>query len=476
MRGSKLGSTGLIGASEPTNQGEAGEPSTTLGVPDARQARPRALQLVVLEASGLSIYPLPESGSISIGRANDCDARLSDALASRKHAMLHLGPLAIEDNGSANGTRLGARRLEALVPIEIQPGQAISIGGSLLIVRTTETSRQTGLEPGRSTAPTSSAADVTIVRDPAMQRLFAMVDRLAQGTINVLILGETGVGKERVAEAIHRASPRREAPFIRINCAALSETLLESELFGHERGAFTGAVAAKPGLFELADKGHMFLDEVGELSTSVQAKLLRVIETHEVTRVGGLRARSVDVRFLFATNRDLEHEVARGAFRADLFFRLKGAALEVPPLRQRSEEIIPLAESFLSRAAEKMNLGIRPTMTEEARGRLLAYSWPGNVRELRNVVERAVLLCTDDSIRGADLAPQLGPNAAARTADSRRPTQSAEPSIDERERIAQALQDCAGNQSRAAESLGMPRRTLVRKIAQLGLPRPRGVG
>ena len=474
MPESKNGSHGLI--DKPAAQEEAGEPSTTLiGAPSSK--RPRALQLVVLEPSGLSIYPLPDAGSISVGRADDCDARLSDALASRKHAILHLAPLAIEDNDSANGTRLGTRRLEPRTPVEIQPGQAVSIGGSLLIVRTTEASRLPVVASGRSTAPTPFGSDGdVIVRDPAMQQLFAVVDRLAQGTINVLILGETGVGKELVAEAIHRSSPRREAPFIRINCAALSETLLESDLFGHERGAFTGAVAAKQGLLELADKGHVFLDEVGELSASVQAKLLRVIETREVTRVGGLRARSVDVRFLFATNRDLTLEVARGAFRADLFFRLKGASLEVPPLRERSREIIPLAEAFLLRAAEKMNLPVRPTLTDEARARLLAYSWPGNVRELRNVVERAVLLCTDEVIRSADLALQAAPGEVAPIADARRPTQSSELALDERERIAQALLDCGGNQSRAAESLGIPRRTLVRKIAQLGLPRPRGQG
>jgi len=478
MPESNQGSNGLTHMGEPINFGRANELSTTLVNPlVSERARPQALQLLVLEASRLSIYPLPPSGSISIGRANDCDARLGDALASRKHAVLHLTPLAIEDNDSANGTRLGTCRLAARTPVEIEPGQAISIGRSVLIVRAKEAIREGGVTPERSGAPSSSASEaVVIVREPAMQRLFETVERLAQGTINVLILGETGVGKELVAEAIHRASPRREGPFIRINCAALSDALLESDLFGHERGAFTGAVAAKPGLLELADQGHVFLDEVGELSASVQAKLLRVLETREVMRVGGVRGRSVDVRFLFATNRDLEQEVARGAFRADLFFRLKGASLEVPPLRQRSREIIPLAEAFLASAAEKMNLSIRPTLTDEARARLLAYSWPGNVRELRNVIERAVLLCADESIRGADLALQPAPGATAATADSRRPTQPCEPASDERERIAQALLDCGGNQSRAAESLGIPRRTLVRKIAQLGLPRPRREG
>jgi two-component system, NtrC family, response regulator AtoC len=481
MLGRKSGSARLNSANDTASSPEAAEPSTTLvGDPSSRSPRSTALQLLVLEASGLSIYPLPDSGSISIGRADDCHARLSDALASRRHAVLHLRPLAIEDNESANGTRLGSRRLEAGAAVEIQPGQAISIGSSLLIVRPTELSRSRAGAQERSTTPTPFAPSGTIiVRDPAMQRLFALTDRLAQGVINVLILGETGVGKEVVAEAIHRSSPRSEAPFIRINCAALSETLLESDLFGHERGAFTGAVAAKPGLLEVANGGSVFLDEVGELSPSLQAKLLRVIETHEAMRVGGLRARPVDVRFLFATNRDLELEVARGTFRADLFFRLRGAAVEVPPLRERSVEVIPLAEAFLARAAAKMNLSKVPILTDGAQASLLAYSWPGNVRELRNVVERAVLLCSDESIRAEDLALQVIATAATQlpsAADARRATEIPVLGQRERERIAQALHDCGGNQSRAAESLGMPRRTLVRKIAQLGLPRPRGQG
>jgi two-component system response regulator AtoC len=473
----KIGSGGRNATSDGASPEAADPPTTLVGDPSSLPTPPVGRQLLVLEAGGLSIYPLPESGSISIGRADDCHARLSDALASRRHAVLHLCPLAIEDNDSANGTRLGTRRLDPCTPVELQLGQAISIGSSLLIVRTIELSRSRTAAPERSTTPTPFAPGGTIViRDPAMQRLFALVDRLAQGVINVLILGETGVGKEVVAEAIHRASPRSEAPFIRINCATLSEPLLESELFGHERGAFTGAVAAKPGLLEVAHGGSVFLDEVGELSPSLQAKLLRVIETHEATRVGGLRARAVDARFLFATNRDLELEVARGVFRADLFFRLKGAALEVPPLRERSLEVIPLAEVFLARAAAKMNLSKFPILTDEAQACLLAHSWPGNVRELRNVVERAVLLCSDDSIRADDLALDASATTVTHLAsapDARSPTEAPGLGPDERERIAQALHECGGNQSRAAEWLGIPRRTLVRKIAQLGLPRPR---
>ncbi len=441
--------------------------STTIGERSS-SGQSRALQLAVFESTGLAVYPLPESGTVSIGRAEDCDVRIGDALASRRHASLHVTPLSIVDDNSANGTRLGARRLSAGLREELSLGQAIAIGAAILIVRRADAAAS-GTYKKRSVMPQPSAV---VVRDPAMQKLYGLIERVAKGQISVLILGETGVGKEVIADAIHRASPRSGASILKISCATLSEALLESELFGHERGAFTGAVTAKPGLVELADGGTVFLDEVGELTPSLQAKLLRLLETREVIRVGGLRSKRVDVRFLFATNRDLEEAVARGTFRSDLFFRLKGAVVEVPPLRERSSEIVPLAEAFLARAAEQMDLAHVPTLSDAAKARLLARSWPGNVRELRNEIERAALLSNSGEIQADEFA--LETDRRADVIGAVRPTQV--PPSDahrERERIAQALLDCGGNQSRAAESLGIPRRTLVRKIAQFGLPRPR---
>jgi two-component system response regulator AtoC len=434
---------------------------------------PSALQLMVLESTGLTIYPLPESGNVSIGRAEDCDIRIGDALASRHHATLHLAPLSIADGDSANGTRLGSRRLSAGLREQVAPGQAIGIGAAILIVRRADAAASRAHTVRSVTPQPFAVSRAMVVHDPAMQKLYALIERLARGQISVLILGETGVGKEVIADAIHRASTRRSAPILKISCATLSEALLESELFGHERGAFTGAATAKPGLVEVAHGGTVFLDEVGELSPPLQAKLLRLLETREVLRIGGLRSRPVDVRFLFATNRDLEQAVACGTFRADLFFRLKGAVIEVPPLRERSSEILPLAQTFLVRAAEQMQLAEIPKLSEAAEARLVAHSWPGNVRELRNEIERAALLWNGGEIRADELA--LGaadPRAGALAA----PSSTEGPPTDthyERERIAQALLDCGGNQSRAAESLGIPRRTLVRKIAQFGLPRPR---
>jgi transcriptional regulator with GAF, ATPase, and Fis domain len=447
------------------------------------------VQLLVLEPSGLAIYPLPDSGTIAIGRAEDCHVQLRDALASRRHATLHVQPLAIEDNGSANGCKIDDRPIVSGVAVPIRLGQAVFIGNSLLIVRRRGAGDSLGAKSDRIENVTRVASDrPAVVCQPAMVQLYEVVERLARGSINVLVLGETGVGKEVVAESIHRASPRCEAPLVRINCAALAEPLLESELFGHERGAFTGAVSAKPGLLEVAHGGTVFLDEVGELPASLQAKLLRVIEAREVTRVGGLRPRPNDVRFVSATNRDLEADVARGAFRADLMFRLNGASLEVPPLRQRPLEILPLAELFLSRVADQIRFSRPPRLTEEAVALLLAYAWPGNVRELRNVIECAVLLSAGASIGPNDLS--LGqrlvstPMPRSMTPlttipvrpDDEEPTRATltDDAEIEREKIAHALLECGGNQSRAAKFLGVPRRTLVRKIAQLGLPRPRG--
>lgn len=242
-----------------------------------------------------------------------------------------------------------------------------------------------------------------VVADRRMQDLYRLAERIAAGNIAVLILGETGVGKEVLAERVHRMSPRSSKPYLKLNCAALSETLLESELFGHERGAFTGAVSSKQGLLETANGGTVFLDEVGELPHATQVKLLRVLEERVVQRVGGLKPIPLDVRFIAATNRDLETEIVRGTFRQDLYFRLNGATLVIPPLRERASEIPDLARAFISQAARNMGLGSQPALSREALAMMVSYSWPGNIRELRNVAERAVLLCGDGPIESSHL-------------------------------------------------------------------------
>jgi len=309
-----------------------------------------------------------------------------------------------------------------------------------------------------------------------------------------------------LARRIHELSPRTAAPMLCMNCAALTETLLESELFGHERGAFTGAVQAKPGLLEIAEGGSVLLDEIGEMPLAIQAKLLRVVEERRMTRVGGLKEIRVDVRFMAATHRDLEGLIAQGLFRQDLFYRLNGVSLFVPPLRERVNEIRPLAEQFIDQFAQQARRTPVPRLTGSAIGVLNAYAWPGNVRELRNVMERAVMLSQSPLIDVVDLPlERLGktlshervselPPVPAETAapPAARPgTYSYAPGRNavreevvsgvpagveddpERARIVTALEQCAGNQTHAAELLGISRRTLISRIERYGLKRPR---
>ena len=311
-------------------------------------------------------------------------------------------------------------------------------------------------------------ADDVVILDAAMRDLHTIAQKVSRGTLSVLLLGETGVGKEIMAEAVHRYSPRRAGPFVRLNCAALSEQLLESELFGHERGAFTGAERPKAGLLETANGGSVFLDEIAELPFSLQVKLLRVIEQREVLRVGALEPRPIDVRFISATNRSLDVDVADGRFRQDLFFRLNGVALQIPPLRDRPAEIPVLAAKFAARAANDADLPL-PELSARAVELLSTYPWPGNVRELRNAMERAVLLCSEGRIEPEHLpvdkmTSTWVPQEAARS--------KPRPKDDRRTRIVEALEQCHGNQTRAAQRLGVSRRTLSNWLDKYAIPRP----
>jgi transcriptional regulator with GAF, ATPase, and Fis domain len=481
-----------------------------------------SLELLIITQSSMSTRQLPGSGSVVLGRDEDAGICVPDSSVSRRHAVLHLGPpLRIEDLGSSNGTRVRARHCSAATErlidvgkgtpargaaVELSPGDVIYLGAARVVLRQKGGERDAGKD--------------VIVKDDAMRAVYELAQRVANGPINILLLGETGAGKEVLAESIHRASPRASRPLLRLSCVALSESLLESELFGHERGAFTGAVRAKPGLLETAEGGTVFLDEIGELPPSIQAKLLRVIEERKVMRVGGLTPIKIDVRFVSATHRDLEAEVSRGAFRQDLYFRLNGVTLSIPPLRERPGEVAALAQLFAERTAKELFPGEASAasvpISPAALAELQRHSWPGNIRELRNVIERAVILANGAPIGPEHLLlsaladptrpshamplparpPQAPPNASAAASASAPGStiarsvpdgaKSAPDGVDpgptrlrdameahERERIVQALEQCMGNQTRAAALLGISRRTLVERIRVYGLPRPR---
>lgn len=298
--------------------------------------------------------------------------------------------------------------------------------------------------------------------DPVMEPVLRAVERVAPTNASVLLLGESGTGKEVAARTIHAASRRADGPFVAVNCAAISETLMESEIFGHEKGAFTGATGARRGRLELADGGTLFLDEIGELKPELQAKLLRVIQERRFERVGGTRTIEVDVRFIAATNRDLQAMVAAGEFREDLYHRLAVFPIALPPLRERRQDLLPLAETLLARIGAELGRGALH-LDDDARERIEAAAWPGNVRELGNALERAAILAEGDTLRGRDLVtservPAGGNGNAPRTM-----------SDIERDAIRRALEEVGGNRRRAAERLGIGERTLYDKLRKYGI-------
>lgn len=310
----------------------------------------------------------------------------------------------------------------------------------------------------------TSRRETMIFRSASFREVYDLTLQVANSDANILILGESGTGKELIANTIHTSSPRADKPFVSLNCAALSDTLLESQLFGHVRGAFTGAVINQKGLIEEADGGTLFLDEIGDVSPAVQAKLLRVIQEKDFIAVGTTRPKKVDVRFLAATNKDLINEVKVGRFREDLYYRLNVITITLPPLRERREDIEPLARHFMNMYNAKMKKNVRE-IEKGALELLMAYDWPGNIRELENVIERSVILAGSSSITTA-----LLPISGRRQSHSNLPAGSLI-SLDEVEclHIEAVLKQLSFNKSRAAELLGISRKTLDRKIAEFGL-------
>ena len=308
---------------------------------------------------------------------------------------------------------------------------------------------------------------------PAMRRVFDTLQRVAETDLTVLVRGESGTGKELVAQALHARSPRRGRPFVAVNCAAISRELVESELFGHEKGAFTGADARRQGRFEVADGGTIFLDEIGDMPAETQAKVLRVLQERSFERVGGTRALQVDVRVVAATHRNLEEEARRGRFREDLYYRLKVVEIELPPLRERPEDVPALAHRFLERCTSRLGRD-KKRLSEAALARLARHAWPGNVRELQNAIEQAAVLAPGPEIEADDLhlpdGPFAGP-AAASPAGSLSFAEAKRRTVEtfERDWLLAALRRHGGNVSRTAEAIGMVRQSLQQKIRELDL-------
>jgi len=310
---------------------------------------------------------------------------------------------------------------------------------------------------------------------PQMNEVFRTIEKVARSNATVMVLGETGVGKELVAEALHRNSSRSDQPFVKMNCAALHENLLESELFGHERGAFTGADRQRIGRFELANGGTLFLDEIGNMSLSTQSKVLRVLQEREFERLGGARTIKVDVRLIAATNLDLNEAISRGDFREDLYYRLNVVTIQVPPLRERKEDIIPLAKHFIDETAAEIKKDVRGIDPGAVR-LLKRHTWPGNIRELKNAMERAALLCEESYIRPEDLHlfhDSSGSSAEAKSINLRLPPEGMDLEELEKTAILEALRINNWVQKDAAKFLGISSRVMNYKVAKYEIKNPR---
>ncbi len=426
--------------------------------------RPRSLQLASVE---LTVVQGPDRGatlrldpgSTRVGSGASARLRLRDPTVSRIHCEIEVRPgaICITDAESTNGTYVdGVRVHEA----EIVAGSRIQVGQTTLSVAI-------GDAPVHVELSARDRFGSVIGGSIEMRRIYAMLEKVAPSDATVLIQGETGTGKEVVARAIHDASRRAQGPFIAVDCGAIAETLIESELFGHVRGAFSGAVAERRGLFEEANGGTLFLDEIGELPMELQPKLLRVLEARQVRRVGGNAAKPIDVRVLAATNRSLAGHVNEGTFREDLYYRLAVLEIQLPPLRVRREDIPVLAQHFYERVT-----GANDQLPPELIGTLLTRAWPGNVRELRNFIERTVTLgWSSSSTRAATRRRALAPGMEALVPVDL-PMKEARLSWTEAFEsmyVTALLRRTNGNVTRAAEIAGVSRRTLHRLIAEHGL-------
>jgi len=408
---------------------------------------------IEVEATGTSVQG--DKRSLLFGTHASADVVLDDATVSRLHARLDVedSDFILRDLGSTNGTRVGGTRIREAY---LDDGALIELGASRLRFRIVE-------QPFEIELAGEESFEEMIGRSIAMRELFALCARVAPTDAPVIIQGETGTGKELVARAIHERSKRRDKPFVVLDCGSIPPGLVESELFGHERGAFTGAVAARAGVFERADGGTVFLDELGELGLEHQPKLLRALETGEVTRVGGERAIKVDMRVVAATHRDLARMIAENTFRADLFYRLAVIRMRVPALRERREDIPLLAAHFARQALGEGAAPLAPDMLEALCGELTRHDWPGNVRELRNVVERAVILADPHVLDGDSVESAAGEiqRSIEQAVAKRVPLRAAHVEM-EREYVTAVLRITDGDLDEAARIAQVHRKSLER--------------
>jgi two-component system, NtrC family, response regulator AtoC len=439
----------------------------------------REYSLIVSCAAGVSVVHLDQLRSAVLGRSARCDVVIDDESVSREHARLHLTPEpSIEDLESRNGTTVNEARVGHGERLPLGVGSLVQLGEATVVLQP----RRDFKTPANERASASAERSGVVVKDPAMGRLYAMLDVVASSDLPVLLLGETGVGKEVFASELHARSRRKKGPLVTVNCAAIPEPLIEAELFGYEKGAYTGAAHSKMGFFQAADGGTLFLDEIGELPLEVQPKLLRALESGVIARLGTVNPLRVDARIVSATNRDLAASVASGSFRADLLYRLNGIALTIPPLRDRRSEIAPLSRHFVRVACERQ--GRAPMdIAPDAIVALEQHAWFGNVRELRNTMERAVVLSPGPVLDKSGLifdAPRGGAADQRVPADQVHSASSSEAhdlrqkmGALEKEIVLEALAKSGGNQTRAAKLLGVGRRTLIDKLDVHEIPGPR---
>jgi DNA-binding NtrC family response regulator len=448
---------------------------------------------LIIERAGAEPFEAELSGVASIGRGPTNDVALDDPASSRRQSIVRADEdgYLVSDLGSANGTFLNG--VQVLAPVRLKTGDVITVGSTRLTFVSDAAAKSDAEAPADDSTRVRDdgrASGVLLGASKGMEEVFHLIEKAGASSLPTLLEGETGTGKELVARAIHQASAHAKGPFLPVNCAAVPENLLESELFGHRRGAFTGATADHEGLFEAAEGGTVFLDEIGEMPLAMQPKVLRVIQEGELTRIGEIRPRKVDFRLVAATNRDLLREVERGAFRSDLYYRISAFPIHIPALRQRRADIPLLVESFLVVAARRQGKRVGP-VGAAAMQALVEFDWPGNVRELQNEVQRAVALAAPGEQIGVEhLSPKLTGGDLAAGADGddvdasvgdREPTA---PGTDggsgpgslrearnafEARYIADVLAQQGGSVLRAARVLGLTRAGLYKKLKELGL-------